>query len=133
MPIKAKANESGAPAPRENTSSAAPATAEPNGPRVYRNNDDVEARLNPYIEATQERHERYQKLVKENPERAARLLSLKDLDYLELEHRVSKTQIQNSKAWLAQQPEDVQKRISERAAEVSHPMLRDMKIVRDED
>jgi hypothetical protein len=92
-------------------------------------NPEVEARLNPYIAATAEQHQRYLTTATDNPERAARLLSLKDLDALEREHRLNKNQIEGAKTWLAQQPADVQERINAKVTEIKHPLMQDMKVL----
>ena len=48
------------------------------GPRSRRSNEEVERRLNPYIDANKEAFARYTNLVKTDPEHAVRTLMLKD-------------------------------------------------------
>lgn len=127
MAIKAKEPEAGASAPEPRTNAKAGMVAEAPPPRV---NAEVEKRLNPYIEATSDEHQRYQKLATENPERAARLLSLKDMEYLEREHTLNKKQIEGAKQWLAKQPKETQDFIAARQAEIGHPQMKDMELLR---
>ena len=127
MAIKAKESEAGAPAPEPRTNAKPGMVAEAPPPRV---NAEVEKRLNPYIEATANEHQRYLKLATENPERAARLLSLKDMEYLEREHTLNKKQIEGAKQWLAKQPKEVQDFIAQQQAEIGHPQMKDMELLR---
>lgn len=128
MALKSKEPESGAPSPQTKTNQpeTRPATPAASHGKI---NDEVEARLNPYISATSEQHQRYLQTARENPERAARLLSLKDLDSLEREYRLNKPQIDGAKQWLAEQPPEVQRSIAQRHAEISHPVMKDMRIL----
>lgn len=125
MALKAKDPEAGATAPEPRAKNVSVAETPP--PRV---NAEVEKRLNPYIEATANEHQRYLKLASENPERAARLLSLKDMEYLEREHTLNKKQIEGAKQWLEKQPTEVQELIARQQTEIGHPQMRDMEFVR---
>ena len=139
MGLKAKEPEPGAPAPQHSGKPPAPAgealPPKPGAPapadaRTPRVNAKVEERLNPYIEANKEDHERYLKLAKENPERAARTLCLKDLDYLEREVTLKKHQIAGAKAWLAKQPAELQSFINEQHAKITHPQQKELALLR---
>ena len=101
---------------------------ENNGTRPPRNNEDVEKRLNPYIEANKEAMERYTKLVKENPDRAVRTLMLKDMQAHEGEMRMVEKQMPAAKEWYDKQTLEVKKSIDKRIAEV-HPYNKDQAFV----
>ncbi len=139
MALKTKEPESGAPAPQQSGKRPAPAgdvlppkpdapaPTETPAPRV---NLKVEERLNPYIDANKDDHARYLKLATENPERAARTLCLKDLEYLEREATLKKNQIAGARDWLAQQPAESQKRINDQLAATTHPLQKDLALLR---
>lgn len=101
---------------------------ENNGTRPPRVNEDVEKRLNPYIDANKEALERYTKLVKENPERAVRTLMYKDMLAHEGEMRMVEKQMPAAKEWYGKQTLEVKKAIDQRLAEV-HPYNRDQAFV----
>lgn len=101
---------------------------ENNSTRPPRVNEDVERRLNPYIEANQEALARYTKLVKEDPNRAVRLLMLKDMHAHEGEMRMVDKQMPAAKEWYDKQTMEVKKAIDRRIAEV-HPYNRDQAFV----
>jgi hypothetical protein len=101
---------------------------ENNGTRPPRVNEDVEKRLNPYIEANKDAMERYTKLVKENPDRAVRTLMLKDMQAHEGEMRMVEKQMPAAKEWYDKQTLEVKKAIDKRIAEV-HPYNRDQAFV----
>lgn len=134
MGLKSKEPEGGAPAPQNGkaqradvlpgTGSVSPGEARP--PRV---NADVEKRLNPYIEANKNDYERYLALAKENPERAARSMMLKDLDYLEREATLNKKQIAGAKEWLERQPDDVKELIVRQLDGTTHATQKDMRLL----
>ena len=109
------------PKPSTETPGAKP---EANGPRSRRSNEEVERRLNPYIDANPEKFARYTQLVKEDPHHAVRSLMLKDMQAHEGEMRFVAKQIPAAKEWYDQQPLDVKKTIDRRIAEV-HPYNRD--------
>lgn len=101
---------------------------ENNGTRPPRVNEEVEKRLNPYIEANKDAMERYSKLVKENPDRAVRTLMLKDMQAHEGEMRMVEKQMPAAREWYAQQKPEVRKQIDQRIADV-HPYNRDQAFV----
>jgi hypothetical protein len=113
------------PKPPTETPGAKP---ENNGTRPRRNNEEVERRLNPYIDANKEALERYTKLVKEDPDRAVRSLMLKDMQAHEGEMRMVEKQMPAAKEWYDKQTLEVKKAIDKRIAEV-HPYNRDQAFV----
>jgi hypothetical protein len=139
MGLKTKEPEPGATAPQQSTKPPAPANGalppKPGAPATTdawtpRVNAKVEERLNPYIEANQEDHDRYLRLAKENPERAARSMCLKDLEYLEREVTLKKNQIAGAKAWLAKQPAELQAFIHDQQAKITHPQQKELAMLR---
>lgn len=101
---------------------------ETNGARPRRSNEEVERRLNPYIDANQEAFARYTKLVKEDPAHAVRTLMLKDMQTHESEMRFVAKQMPAAKDWYDKQTVEVKKAIDKRIAEV-HPYNRDQAFV----
>jgi hypothetical protein len=109
------------PKPPTETPGAKPET---HGPRLRRSNEEIERRLNPYIDANQEAFARYTRLVKEDPHHAVRSLMLKDMQAHEGEMRFVAKQIPAAKEWYEKQTLEVKKAIDQRIAEV-HPYNRD--------
>jgi hypothetical protein len=101
---------------------------ETNGARPRRSNEDVERRLNPYIDANQEAFARYTNLVKDDPVHAVRTLMLKDMNTHEGEMRFVAKQMPAAKEWYDKQTVEVKKAIDKRIAEV-HPYNRDQAFV----
>jgi hypothetical protein len=134
MGLKSKEPESGAPAPQNgkgprtdvHPSAGNPAPGETRGPRI---NPDVEKRLNPYIDANKDVYDRYLALARENPERAARSMMLKDLDYLEREATLNKKQIAGAKEWLERQPADVKEFVGNQLEGTTHAAQKDMRLL----
>lgn len=102
--------------------------AEDNGERP-RSNAEIEARLEPYIADTREKHDRYVELVQKDPDYAARLLSLKDMFAVEREHVLSTNEIAGAKEWLQQQPVGVKARVQARVDHLSHVKFREVTLL----
>lgn len=124
MALKAKEPEHGAPAPNQNSGDDVSSSVKT--PRI---NEEVQARLEPYIQANKETFERYHTLAKTNPERAARTLMLRDLDWLEREVSLKKNQIAGAKEWLSHQSDETKERIEKRLAETTHPQQRELALL----
>lgn len=101
---------------------------ETNGARPRRSNEEVERRLNPYIDANKEALARYTNLVKDDPVHAVRTLMLKDMNTHEAEMRFVAKQMPAAKEWYDKQTVEVKKAIDKRIAEV-HPYNRDQAFV----
>jgi hypothetical protein len=126
MALKNKETEGAElPKPPTETPGAKPET---NGARPRRSNEEVERRLNPYIDANKETFARYTKLVKEDPDHAVRTLMLKDMQVHEGEMRFVAKQMPAAKEWYDKQTLEVKKAIDKRIAEV-HPYNRDQAFV----
>lgn len=126
MALKNKETEgSELPKPPTETPGSKP---ENNGTRPRRNNEEVERRLNPYIDANKEALERYTKLVKEDPDRAVRTLMLKDMQTHEGEMRMVEKQMPAANEWYGKQTLEVKKQIDQRIADV-HPYNKDQAFV----
>ena len=99
-----------------------------NGTRAPRVNEDVEKRLNPYIEANKEAMERYTKLVKENPERAIETFLYRDQQKHESEMRLIEKQLPQARTFYNAQTADAKARI-DRDLEGVNPYFKDKAFV----
>lgn len=126
MALKNKETE-GAELPKPPTETPG-ANPETNGTRPRRSNEEVERRLNPYIDANKEAFARYTNLVKDDPVHAVRTLMLKDMQVHEGEMRFVAKQMPAAKEWYDKQTLEVKKAIDKRIAEV-HPYNRDQAFV----
>lgn len=82
-------------------------------------NPEVDKRLDLYIAANRGDHDYYAKLVKENPERAVRVLLLKDMKRHEEDMRLVEKQMPQAKEWFEKQTPQEQQKIRDRLANVN--------------
>ncbi len=107
--------ETPAPSPSTGNNSTTP----PAPKTEFRVSERVEAKLNPYIEAHPKDFEHYQKLVAENPARAARTLMLKDLEMFEVTMKQVTRQLPQAKEFYEKQTPEIKKRIDDAVAKVN--------------
>jgi len=103
-------------------------TLDADNSREPRNNPEVDKRLNAYIAANQTDHDYYSRLVKENPDRAVRVIMLKDMNRHDSDMRLVEKQLPQAREFYEQQPDDVKQRIDERLAKVN-PYYKDKAFV----
>lgn len=82
-------------------------------------NPEVDKRLDQYIAANRGDHDYYAKLVKENPERAVRVLLLKDMKRHEDDMKLVERQLPQAKEWFEKQSPQEQQKIKDRLASVN--------------
>jgi hypothetical protein len=98
---------------------AAVQEAPPEAANQPRNNPEVDARLNVFIDANRRDFDYYTKLVAENPDRAVRSLMLKDMVKHESDMKLIFKQLPAAQEIFKAQPVEVQERINARLAEVN--------------
>lgn len=91
---------------------------EKESPLQFRNNPEVQQRLDEYKAANPRDVEYYSRVVKEAPDRAVDKLLLKDLQRHESEMRLVEKQMPQAKEFYDQQPAHIKQRIDERLKSV---------------
>ena len=104
------------------------AAAENERPLQFRNNPEVQKRLDAYKEANQNDVAYYTRVVTEAPDRARDMLLYKDMQRHEADMRLIERQLPQAKAFYAEQPAEVKARIDARLEDVQ-PYYRDKAFV----
>lgn len=91
----------------------------PENQRDPKVNPEVNKRLDAYIAANQNDLQYYTRLVKENPDRAVRVLLLKDLNRHDNDMRLIEKQKPAAQEWYEKQKPEIRQRIDERLAKVN--------------
>ncbi|OAM90404.1 hypothetical protein OH491_01585 [Termitidicoccus mucosus] len=99
------------PKPNDNTVTLPP---ENEGPLQFRNNPEVQKRLDAYKVANAGDVEYYTRVVREAPERARDMLLYKDMQRHETDMRLIEKQLPQAKAFYNAQPQEVKSRIDQR-------------------
>ncbi|MBX3738945.1 MAG: hypothetical protein KF715_19790 [Candidatus Didemnitutus sp.] len=97
-------------------------------PLQFRNNPEIQKRLDAFKEANRHDVEYYSRVVKEAPARAVDMLLYKDMQRHESEMRLVEKQLPQAKEFYDQQPAAVKKRIDERLENVQ-PYYKDKAFV----
>jgi hypothetical protein len=104
------------------------AASDQESPLQFRNNPEVEKRLEAYKGANANDVDYYARVVKEAPERARDMLLYKDMQKHESEMRLVEQKIPQAKEFYDAQPPEVQARIDQRLDNV-RPYYRDKAFV----
>ncbi len=105
-----------------------PSSAEKEGPLQFRNNPEVQKRLDAYKAANGSDAAYYTRVVAEAPGRAVDMLLYKDMQRHESDMRLVEKQLPQAKAFYDSQPEAVRARIDERL-EGTNPYYKDKAFV----
>ncbi len=97
--------------PNENTATLPP---DKEGPLQFRNNPEVQKRLDAYKAANSGDVEYYTRVVKEAPDRARDMLLYKDMQRHEADMRLIEKQLPQAKAFYDAQAPEVKSRIDQR-------------------
>ncbi|MCB1104581.1 MAG: hypothetical protein H7A44_08450 [Opitutaceae bacterium] len=97
-------------------------------PLQFRNNPEVQKRLDAYKEANQNDVTYYTRVVSEAPERARDMLLYKDMQRHEADMRLVEKQLPQAKAFYEAQPQEVQTRIDSQLKDVK-PYYKDKAFV----
>lgn len=104
------------------------APSQKEGPLQFRNNPEVQKRLDEYKASNTSDAEYYSRVVREAPERARDMLLLKDMQKHEADMRLVEKQLPQAKAFYDAQTTEVRSRIDQRLEGVQ-PYYRDKAFV----
>jgi hypothetical protein len=117
--------------PTTNMATTKPKTDTPNGaekPLQFRNNPEIQTRLDAYKKANEGEVAYYRRVIKEAPDRAVDMLLYKDMQRHEADMRLVAKQLPQAQEFYDKQAPEVKKRIDQRLTEVS-PYYKDKAFV----